>query len=86
MTRVPVTATIEPIISYLSGFFLSTILPQMIVDTMNMPPYAAYTLPNSAMAAAKNSVSVIRGGEGACIIITSAVTKQIPLLFLAYRI
>lgn len=48
MTRVPNTATIEPIISYISGFFLSTILPQMIVDTMNMPPYAAYTLPNSA--------------------------------------
>ena len=43
MTRVPMTATIEPIISYVSGFFLSTILPQMIVDTMNMPPYAAYT-------------------------------------------
>jgi hypothetical protein len=27
---------------------LSTILPQMIVDTMNMPLYAAYTLRNSA--------------------------------------
>ena len=27
---------------------LSTILPQMIVDTMNMLPYVAYTLPNSA--------------------------------------
>jgi hypothetical protein len=48
MTRVPMTATIEPIISYVSDFFLSTILPQMIVDTMNMPPYAAYTLRNSA--------------------------------------
>jgi hypothetical protein len=48
MTRVPMTATIEPIISYVSGFFLSTILPQMIVDTMNMPQYAAYTLRNSA--------------------------------------
>lgn len=48
MTRVPMTETIEPIISYLSGFFLSTILPQMIADTMNIPPYAAYTLPNSA--------------------------------------
>jgi hypothetical protein len=48
MTMAPMTATIEPIISYLSGFFLSTTLPQMIADTMNMPPYAAYTLPNSA--------------------------------------
>ena len=48
MTVAPTTATIEPIISYLSGFFLSTILPQMIADTMNIPPYAAYTLPNSA--------------------------------------
>jgi hypothetical protein len=27
MTRVPMIATIEPIISYVSGFFLSTILP-----------------------------------------------------------
>ena len=44
MTRVPMTATIEPIISYVSGFFLSTILPQMIVDTMNMPPYALHIL------------------------------------------
>jgi hypothetical protein len=48
MTTAPTTATIEPIMSNLSGFFLSTILPQMIADTMNMPPYAAYTLPNSA--------------------------------------
>jgi hypothetical protein len=43
MTRAPMTATMEPIISYLSGFFLSTILPQIIEDTMKkMPPYAAY--------------------------------------------
>jgi hypothetical protein len=48
MTMAPMTESIEPIISYLSGFFLSTILPQMIADTMNIPPYAAYTLPNSA--------------------------------------
>jgi hypothetical protein len=37
MTRAPITATMEPIISNLSGFFLSTILSQMIADTMNMP-------------------------------------------------
>ena len=48
MKAAPTTATIEPIISYLSGFFLSTSLPQMIADAMNIPPYAAYTLPNSA--------------------------------------
>lgn len=48
MIAAPATAIIEPIISYLSGFFLPTILPQMIADTMNIPPYAAYTLPNSA--------------------------------------
>ena len=48
MTMAPMTATIEPTISYVSGFFLSTILPQMIEDTMKIPPYAAYTLPNSA--------------------------------------
>ena len=48
MITAPITATIEPIISYLSGFFLSIILPQMIADIMKIPPYAAYTLPNSA--------------------------------------
>jgi len=44
MIMAPMTATIELIVSYLSGFFLSTISPQMIADTMNIPPYAAYTL------------------------------------------
>ncbi len=38
MTIAPITATMEPIISYLSGFFLSTILPHRIADTMNIPP------------------------------------------------
>ena len=35
-------------ISYLSGFFLSTIAPQMIAEIINIPPYAAYTLPKFA--------------------------------------
>lgn len=48
MTRAPMTATSEPIISYLSGFFLSTILPYRIEEIMKIPPYAAYILPNSA--------------------------------------
>ena len=43
MTSAPIIATIDPKISYASGFFLSTSLPQVIEDTMNMPPYAAYT-------------------------------------------
>ena len=38
----------EPIISYLSGFFLSIQYPQIIEDTMKIPPYVAYTLPKVA--------------------------------------
>jgi hypothetical protein len=43
MTAAHTIATIEPMISYLSGFFLSTILPYMINEIMKMPQYAAYT-------------------------------------------
>jgi hypothetical protein len=32
-------------ISNLSGFFLSTIIPHMIDEIMNIPPYAAYVFP-----------------------------------------
>jgi hypothetical protein len=32
-------------ISNLSGFFLSTIIPHAIDEIMNIPPYAAYVLP-----------------------------------------
>ena len=32
-------------ISNLSGFFLSTIIPHIIDEIMNIPPYAAYVLP-----------------------------------------
>jgi hypothetical protein len=31
----------DPMTSYLSGFFLSTRIPQIIADIMNIPPYAA---------------------------------------------
>jgi len=41
----PRTATIEPIISNLSGFFLSTIIPHNIEEIVKNPPYAAYILP-----------------------------------------
>jgi len=41
----PNTATIEPIISNLSGLFLSTIIPHNIDEIIKNPPYAAYTLP-----------------------------------------
>jgi len=41
----PKTATIEPIISNLSGLFLSTIIPHNIEEIIKNPPYAAYTLP-----------------------------------------
>lgn len=44
----PITAINEPRISYLSGFFLSTIAPHTIDERMNIPPYAAYTLPKFA--------------------------------------
>lgn len=44
----PATDINDPMISYLSGLFLSTINPQMIAEKMNMPPYAAYTLPKLA--------------------------------------
>jgi hypothetical protein len=38
------TQTIEPIISYLSGFFLSTKNPHMIDEMIKIPPYAASIL------------------------------------------
>ena len=41
----PITAVNDPIISNLSGFFLSTKSPQMTADIIKIPPYAAYTLP-----------------------------------------
>jgi len=41
----PKTATMEPIISNLSGLFLSTIIPHNIEEIIKNPPYAAYTLP-----------------------------------------
>jgi hypothetical protein len=34
-------ATSDPMISNLSGFFLSTIIPHTIDEIMNIPPYAA---------------------------------------------
>jgi hypothetical protein len=45
----PKTATMEPIISNLSGLFLSTIIPHNIEEIIKNPPYAAYTLPKSAV-------------------------------------
>lgn len=41
----PKTAVNDPMTSYLSGFFLSTRIPHIIADIMNIPPYAAYILP-----------------------------------------
>ena len=41
----PKTATMEPIISNLSGLFLFTIIPHNIEEIIKNPPYAAYTLP-----------------------------------------
>lgn len=41
----PKTATIEPIISNLSGLLLSTIIPHKMEVIIKKPPYAAYILP-----------------------------------------
>lgn len=48
MIATPIKTIMEPIISNLSGFFLSTQYPQIIEDTTNIPPYVAYTFPKSA--------------------------------------
>jgi len=48
MTATPINTIIEPMISNLSGFFLSTQYPQIMDMTTNIPPYVAYTRPNSA--------------------------------------
>ena len=45
MIIVPKITTIPPMISNLSGFFLSTTNPQIIAVTTKIPPYAAYTRP-----------------------------------------
>ncbi|HEY6589214.1 MAG TPA: hypothetical protein VIY98_13050 [Nitrososphaeraceae archaeon] len=45
LLQLAITATTEPIISYLCGFFLYTILHHIIEEIMKIPPYAACTLP-----------------------------------------
>ena len=48
MTTTPIKTIIEPIISNLSGFFLSIQYPHKIDTITKIPPYVAYTLPKSA--------------------------------------
>lgn len=41
----PTTTVKDPIISNLSGLFLSMKYPHRTADIIKIPPYAAYTLP-----------------------------------------
>ena len=85
MTIAPMTARVEPIISYLSGFFLSTILPpkapSAIVFFSLSHSHTRYPPPISIVAAVKKSISV----TGDAYVTSSATRLLSPLLFLVYR-
>ena len=42
MMIAPKMAVDDPMTSYVSGFFLSTRIPHIIADRMNIPPYTGH--------------------------------------------